>query len=64
MRGSLVRQVLCRIGLFVVLSGLCAAAAQADPITVQGYTVTDLGAGTPTFSTDANGGNSGRLPTV
>jgi hypothetical protein len=29
--------------------------AQADPITIAGYTVTDLGAGTPTFSTAGNG---------
>ncbi len=29
--------------------------AQAAPITIPGYTVTDLGPGTPTFSTDANG---------
>jgi hypothetical protein len=30
-------------------------AANADPISIAGYTVTDLGAGTPTFGTDAGG---------
>ena len=29
--------------------------AQADPITIPGYTITDLGSGTPTFSTDSSG---------
>jgi len=36
------------------VGGLCSI-AQADPITVQGYTVADLGVGSPTFSTDASG---------
>jgi len=31
------------------------SAAHADPITSDGYTITDLGPGTPTFSTDSNG---------
>jgi hypothetical protein len=31
------------------------SAAKGDPITIPCYTVTDLGAGTPTFSTDASG---------
>jgi hypothetical protein len=43
---------------FVSLALLFAAStppAQADPITIPGYTVTDLGAGTPTFSTGSGG---------
>ena len=39
----------------IVTLGLVAMSAHADPITIPGYTVTDLGAGTPTLSTDANG---------
>jgi len=42
----------------VILSVILAVGpslAQADPITAEGYTVTDLGAGSPTFSTDGNG---------
>ena len=39
----------------LVILGVAVTAAQADPITIPGYTVTDLSAGTPTFSTDANG---------
>ncbi len=35
--------------------GTAYSTARADPITVQAYTVTDLGAGPPTFSTDASG---------
>ncbi len=35
--------------------GTAYAPAQADPITVQGYIVTDLGSGSPTFSNDGSG---------
>jgi len=35
--------------------GAAYSTAQAGPIAVQGYTVTDLGAGSPTFSTAASG---------
>ncbi|MGO9914518.1 MAG: hypothetical protein ACLQIB_07355 [Isosphaeraceae bacterium] len=38
-----------------VFVGVASTTARADPITVQGYTVTDLGAGSPAFSTDASG---------
>jgi hypothetical protein len=42
--------------MFVVaILSLWGASAQADPLTIPGYTVTDLGPGTPTFSTGANG---------
>jgi hypothetical protein len=39
----------------VAVAGFGAGSAHADPLTIPGYTVTDLGPGTPTFSTDANG---------
>ena len=39
----------------VFIPGGFLASAHADPITIPGFTVTDLGAGTPTFSTDGNG---------
>jgi hypothetical protein len=43
----------------VLLGPLLVAAvvssAHADPLTIQGYTVTNLGTGTPMFSTDATG---------
>jgi hypothetical protein len=39
----------------LVILGSVSTSSHADPITIPGYTVTDLGAGTPTFSTDANG---------
>jgi hypothetical protein len=42
-------------GVMILILGSVLSSAQADPITIPGYTVTDLGAGTPTFSTDANG---------
>jgi len=38
-----------------VIGAACFETADAAPITVQGYTVTDLGAGSPTFSTDSSG---------
>lgn len=38
-----------------ILLSAATTAAHADPITSDGYTITDLGPGTPTFSTDANG---------
>jgi hypothetical protein len=47
--------------LFVLGSFL--ASAHADPITIPGYTVTDLGPGTPTFSTLANGTGVLNAPT-
>jgi hypothetical protein len=44
------------IGLLAsLLATVLASPAHADPLTIPGYTVTDLGAGTPTFSTDAAG---------
>jgi PEP-CTERM motif len=42
-------------GVMILILGSVLSSAQADPITIPGYTVTDLGAGTPTLSTDANG---------
>ena len=45
----------CQIVVIAILMGVAAGVANADPLTIPGYTVTDLGAGTPTFSTDANG---------
>ena len=41
--------------LMILILGSVHSSVQADAITIPGYTVTDLGAGTPTFSTDANG---------
>ena len=41
--------------LLTSMLGSVALTANADPITIPGYTVTDLGPGTPTFSTGANG---------
>ncbi len=41
--------------LLASMLGSIAQTANADPITIPGYTVTDLGSGTPTFSTGANG---------
>jgi hypothetical protein len=41
--------------VMILILGSVLSSAQADPITIPGYTVTDLGAGTPTFSTDASG---------
>jgi hypothetical protein len=38
-----------------ILLSAATSAAHADPITSDGYTITDLGPGTPTFSTDSNG---------
>jgi len=38
-----------------LLATVLAVSAQADPITIPGYTVTNLGTGTPTFSTDSAG---------
>jgi hypothetical protein len=38
-----------------LLLGPAATLAHADPLTIPGYTVTDLGYGTTTFSTEANG---------
>ncbi len=39
----------------LMILGFAITSAHAAPITIPGYTVTDLGAGTPTFSTDASG---------
>ncbi len=44
-----------RLVASAIIVATTGSAAQADPITVQGYTVTDLGAGSPTFSTDSSG---------
>jgi hypothetical protein len=41
--------------LFALVLASASSSAHADPMTIPGYTVTDLGAGTPTFATDANG---------
>jgi hypothetical protein len=43
------------IAWLALLLTLVIPAANADPIGIPGYTVTDLGAGTPTFGTDAAG---------
>jgi hypothetical protein len=47
-------QFLMSMVLLVILSSVVTS-AQAAPITIPDYTVTDLGAGLPTFSTDARG---------
>lgn len=47
--------------LLVILCSVVTS-VRADPITIPGYTVTDLGAGTPTFSTDANGNGALNAP--
>jgi hypothetical protein len=44
-----------KIAASLVILGFAAASAQADPITIPGYTVTDLGTVTPTIATGANG---------
>ncbi len=49
-------------GVALVLAQLIPA-ANADPITVPGYTVTDLGIGTPTFGTDSSGNGILSAPT-
>jgi hypothetical protein len=41
--------------LMILILGSVHSSVQADAITIPGYTVTDLGAGMPTYSTDANG---------
>ena len=38
-----------------LLATVVVSSAHADPLTIPGYTVTNLGTGTPTFSTDATG---------
>ena len=38
-----------------LLATALVSSAHADPLTIQGYTVTNLGTGTPTFSTGAGG---------
>jgi hypothetical protein len=43
------------LAVVLVILGSVSTSSHADPITIPGYTITDLGAGTPTFSTDANG---------
>jgi hypothetical protein len=41
--------------IVVSIPNFVVASAHADPLGIPGYTVTDLGPGTPAFSTDANG---------
>ncbi len=43
------------LAAMALLLGPAATLAHADPLTIPGYTVTDLGYGTTTFSTEANG---------
>jgi hypothetical protein len=51
MRRKPERQACLIVGLFL-LFGLATPGAYADPIIVPGFTVTDLGGGTPAFSSD------------
>jgi hypothetical protein len=48
-------RTLGRLVASALFVGSVCVRAQADPILVQGYTLTDLGAGSPTFATDASG---------
>jgi hypothetical protein len=48
-RGSLA------VAFVSLMLGATVLTVHAEPITIPGYTVTDLGPGTPTFSTDAKG---------
>jgi hypothetical protein len=41
--------------ILALLFGVAGTSACADPITIPGYTVTDLGSAAPSFSTDASG---------
>ena len=54
MQRALFRRSLSVVGLALFLAASIPP-AHADPITIPGYTVTDLGAGTPTFSTGSGG---------
>jgi hypothetical protein len=46
---------LLAVAVMALSFGPAVKSAQAEPLTIPGYTVTDLGPGTPTLSTDANG---------
>ena len=54
MRMSRGRNCFHLVGATLLLAA-ATSAAHADPIISDGYTITDLGPGTPTFSTDSNG---------
>ena len=54
MQRALFKRSVSSVGLTLILAASIPP-VHADPITIPGYTVTDLGAGTPTFSTGSGG---------